>query len=166
MTHEEKVKIFREIEMEYLIEDARNHTENAYDPSNPMSLCCECMTDEDFAALAEIFQDNHDCNIADNQQWEAIIENYINQEMIWRRPECKIARYYEQYKKDWFDENITPDVMRKARENYDNRGEDDKDLSFENYVEKYGYPSADRFARIDEFMDTYLEDYMEESEDE
>lgn len=75
MTATMKERIYREVELSYLTQDAENHCSDyleRYDIrlSTPLNQ-------SDYKWLAETFRDEHDCNIADNDLWENIIEEYI-----------------------------------------------------------------------------------------
>lgn len=53
---------------QYRIEDAKRHCEDlGYDNLNS----------DDFENIADTFLNNYDCNIAENAQFENIIENYV-----------------------------------------------------------------------------------------
>lgn len=68
--------IYRAEELEYTIQDAVNHVDD-YISENEFVLTDEEWEQVDYNYLAEKFLDNHDCNIADNDQWEYIVENHI-----------------------------------------------------------------------------------------
>ena len=66
--YETDEEIFRRIQKQYRIEDAERHCEDlGYDNLNS----------DDFENIADIFLNNYDCNIAENTQFENIIENYV-----------------------------------------------------------------------------------------
>ena len=66
--YETDEKVFRRIQKQYRIEDAERHCEDlGYDNLNS----------DDFENIADIFLNNYDCNIAENTQFESIIENYV-----------------------------------------------------------------------------------------
>lgn len=66
--YETDEEIFRRIQKQYRIEDAKRHCEDlGYDNLNS----------DDFENIAEAFLNNYDCNISENTQFENIIENYV-----------------------------------------------------------------------------------------
>lgn len=73
--------IYREVLHEYHVMDAIMHVALYLENNEDVDPLVKKM-DFDFDYLAEMFEENHDCNIADNDQWQNIIEEYIraNQE--------------------------------------------------------------------------------------
>lgn len=66
--HKTDEEIFSCIQKQYRIEDAKRHCEDlGYDNLNS----------DDFENIADTFLNNYDCNIAENAQFENIIENYV-----------------------------------------------------------------------------------------
>lgn len=66
--YETDEEIFRRIQKQYRIEDAKRHCEDlGYDNLNS----------DDFENIADTFLNNYDCNIAENAQFENIIKNYV-----------------------------------------------------------------------------------------
>lgn len=66
--YETDEEIFRRIQKQYRIEDAKMHCEDlGYDNLNS----------DDYENIADTFLNNYDCNIAENTQFENIIENYV-----------------------------------------------------------------------------------------
>lgn len=66
--YETDEEIFRRIQKQYRIEDAKSHCEDlGYDNLNT----------DDFENIADTFLNNYDCNIAENAQFENIIFNYV-----------------------------------------------------------------------------------------
>lgn len=66
--YETDEEIFRRIQKQYRIEDAKRHCEDlGYDNLNS----------DDFENIADTFLNNYDCNIAEKAQFENIIENYV-----------------------------------------------------------------------------------------
>ena len=66
--YETDEEIFRRIQKQYRIEDAKMHCEDlGYDNLNS----------DDYENIADTFLNNYDCNIAENTQFESIIENYV-----------------------------------------------------------------------------------------
>ena len=86
LSAQRKEAIYREVEMQYLTQDAKNHITDRIeqvedDLENETSLLeykrLKSLDDSDYACLAEYFRDDHDCNIADNVQWDNLIDEYI-----------------------------------------------------------------------------------------
>lgn len=66
--YETDEKVFRRIQKQYRIEDAKMHCEDlGYDNLNS----------DDYENIADTFLNNYDCNIAENTQFENIIKNYV-----------------------------------------------------------------------------------------
>lgn len=66
--YETDEEIFRRIQKQYRIEDAKRHCEDlGYDNLNS----------DDFENIADTFLNTYDCNISENTQFENIIENYV-----------------------------------------------------------------------------------------
>lgn len=73
LTKMSREKIYREVLHEYFIEDAENQFEyymqiNGIDASE---------YEPDYDCLASLFEEWHDCNIADNDLWYTIIDDYV-----------------------------------------------------------------------------------------
>ena len=78
-------EIYREVLHEYHVEDAVSQVEQYLDyftEVDPKTF--DGVFDYDY--LATIFEENHDCNIADNVQWLEIIETYIRENDIILEP--------------------------------------------------------------------------------
>lgn len=92
MTSEERMAIYREIEHDFYMEDAVSQIE-AY-------LGAEGVDSEDFIEsfdvdyLADVFAKKHDSNVADNDQWQALIREYIKANEI---------NLHDKRKKQWFE---------------------------------------------------------------
>ena len=70
--------IYREVQHELYMEDAARHVEDYLSWSkecNGIMISPEITFDYD--ELARAFEENHDCNIADNDQWDHIIDSYV-----------------------------------------------------------------------------------------
>lgn len=70
--------IYREVQHELYMEDAARHVEDYLSWSkecNGIMINPEITFDYD--ELARAFEENHDCNIADNDQWDHIIDSYV-----------------------------------------------------------------------------------------
>ena len=56
-------------------EDAKAHTEVLlHDDQNRL----EHLTEEDYDTMAASYEENHDANRSDNEQWDQIIWNHLN----------------------------------------------------------------------------------------
>lgn len=80
LTAEEKRKIYEELRLEYRTEDAKCHCEDFlsneyYDESDKELI--RHFDETDYQNIAEIFLDNNDCNVAENDRFGAIISDYI-----------------------------------------------------------------------------------------
>lgn len=67
--------IYREVQREYHIQDAMWHVSNYLERHNIDIDANEMNFDFDY--MAEMFEENHDCNVADNDQWDCIVREYI-----------------------------------------------------------------------------------------
>ena len=70
MTHEEKLAIYREIEHEFLLEDAGYWAD---------SFCEDfgCNKDQfDLEELVDLFEERRDCNVAENDTWQSVMAYY------------------------------------------------------------------------------------------
>lgn len=70
-TPENLEKAFRIQDRKYHIYDAIYHCDELY-PDIEFS-------DEEYDLLAEKFEDEHDCNVADNDTWDNVIKEYVRQ---------------------------------------------------------------------------------------
>lgn len=68
---------YRHQQHKYHIEDARINTAD-YLQDDTTNIIIS-ITEDDYDVMATLFEDHHDCNIADNDQWHNIISNYIKQ---------------------------------------------------------------------------------------
>lgn len=68
--------MYREKEREYHVEDAFIQIERYLD-ENEISLDDAAIEGFDVDYLAQLFEENHDCNIADNDLWQDLISQYI-----------------------------------------------------------------------------------------
>lgn len=68
-------QIFREVQHEYYVEDAIRQVNDFLEIENVDPTIFEGTFDYEY--LAETFAENHDCNVADNDAWRALIEEYI-----------------------------------------------------------------------------------------
>lgn len=72
MTSEER-KIFRKVLREYLTEDAENHVAEYLEAHDIDPASVEVGYDY----LVDRFEDEQDCNIAENIVWDRIVEEYF-----------------------------------------------------------------------------------------
>lgn len=72
-----KETIYREIEHQYRLSDARNQYDEYIENTDDESV--REFDDADFEILTERFDDAFDCNISENNTWYTIIENYISE---------------------------------------------------------------------------------------
>ncbi len=81
LTESEKREVYEQKQREYFIEDAesqyREWSESHSDITQYSSL-----TKQDFTLLAERYDREHDCNIADNVQWQNLIFHYMKENNI------------------------------------------------------------------------------------
>lgn len=90
LTPEEREQVYLEVELSHLVEDAEQQVANLIELGFSKREYRErdidylrwvkyhSLEQEDFVALAKIFQDEHDCNYADNDQWATLIEDYVD----------------------------------------------------------------------------------------
>lgn len=110
LSAEERLTIYNEVDLQFNMQDARNHAKDImeqynwsddwcdYDNESLMVIfCLNCLTDDDFKYLADEFRINHDCNVADNEQWEDLVRDYISRDIM-EEPRCKISGLYAKYK--------------------------------------------------------------------
>lgn len=71
LTAAELETAYRERHMQYLVEDAKHRSEDCLDQDY-----LDSMDEADYEIIAEMFDNEHDCNIADNDQWYHIIKRY------------------------------------------------------------------------------------------
>lgn len=62
----------------YHIQDAKRQVSEYLDNNSKLQLTEE-LTETDYDILATLFEENHDCNVADNIQWYNLVETYIKQ---------------------------------------------------------------------------------------
>ena len=72
---QEKERIYREVQRKYHIQDAKQQVET-YLESNDITPATISF---DYEYLAEQFEEEKDCNIADNDLWNKIIEDYVQE---------------------------------------------------------------------------------------
>lgn len=71
--------IYRRILNDYQTEDAKRHINDLTDSEDDMSEALSSLTDTDIQEIVNRYDENHDCNIPDNDQWRNTIKNYINE---------------------------------------------------------------------------------------
>lgn len=160
MTHEEKVEIFREIQREYHTEDAHRHVEEIIEFSDmsAFTITLEYLTDDDYGKMVSLFEDNYDCNISENDQWDNLIKDYVDMNGLIFDKDREVYKRYEKYKDEWVNSHISPEIMAETEDNYDCRSYEDKDINFKEYVEKYGFADGSLYACFEEFIDNELID--------
>ena len=67
MSRLQKHLIYKEMELQYAISDCRKHLNDRGFYSVPETTVVE---------MAKEYLENHDCNVADNDQWEALVKSY------------------------------------------------------------------------------------------
>jgi len=72
----DRYEIFREVQHEFFVMDAVNHVDDYLEARGIDPTKFTGKFDYDY--LAEVFSENHDCNVADNLLWEDIIQAYVN----------------------------------------------------------------------------------------
>ena len=73
-------EIYKEKELAYLIQDAENHCDEYLESNNDSNVKI-VFNNDDYEALAKLFLDKKDCNVADNETWACIIQEYIKNMM-------------------------------------------------------------------------------------
>lgn len=68
--------IYRKVKHEFYVEDAKAQVEYYLD-GNITSDLDTYMNDFDYEYLADVFADEKDCEVADNDKWQAIITDYV-----------------------------------------------------------------------------------------
>lgn len=62
--------VYRKVELEYRMDDAKNHVEYAgYDPDG--------FSETDYEEMAQLFAKRCDCDIDENSTWESVVKEYI-----------------------------------------------------------------------------------------
>jgi len=69
LTDEQIEAIYRMQRNAYQLMDVKAHCEDY--------TLDEVPTDDDYQGMVNMFNDKHDCNIAENDLWEAAIETYL-----------------------------------------------------------------------------------------
>jgi hypothetical protein len=69
LTNEELLQAYDEVRKNYLIEDAKTHTENLNINLN----------DKDIYNLVSLFEEKHNCNSTENDTWDLVIDLYIKE---------------------------------------------------------------------------------------
>ena len=69
-------EIFRKVQHEHHIEDAVEQANRYVEDHYTQAELNERQINFDYDYLADVFEKRHDCNIADNDQWQEIIAEY------------------------------------------------------------------------------------------
>lgn len=77
MNATEKELIYREVTLQYTIEDAKQHTADYMEFSE---INCD-LSVGDYEQMANLFLLGHDCNLSDNMQWDNIVANYLKEKL-------------------------------------------------------------------------------------
>lgn len=72
---------------------------------------------------------------------------------------------YQKYKEEWIKEHISDTEMAATQAAYEN-DEESKFMTFEEYVEEYGFANGMIYASFDEFLDEEYEEYEDEEDEE
>ena len=73
MTNEE---IFRTVQHTYHVQDAEEQVKDFIERNFASEELKKLEMTFDYDHLATLFEEQHDCNIADNDQWQMLIEEY------------------------------------------------------------------------------------------
>ncbi len=85
MKNKTRYDIYREVQHELYMEDAARHVEDYLSwASTSDSIALPTGLTFDYDELATAFEENHDCNISDNDQWDQIIDSYVQRKEIER----------------------------------------------------------------------------------
>lgn len=86
LTREQLELAYRKRERMYHIEDAKQHV-------NDYKQWCDLegleIPEGDYEVMAEQFEEQHDCEVADNRIWESIVQEYIDE--MRRKNGCQTA---------------------------------------------------------------------------
>lgn len=82
--HDEET-IFRKVQHDYFVEDAKAQVEQYLWLesliSDSVSDPDDYVDDFDYDYLADVFADEKDCNVADNDVWQTIIADYVKNDL-------------------------------------------------------------------------------------
>lgn len=106
--------IYREVQHELYMEDAVRHVEDYLSwvsESDSIELAAGLTFDYD--ELATVFEENHDCNISDNDQWDHIIDSYVQRKEI---EQSKVISGKNSLRQIWGKEKSPPGRDLKGKE--------------------------------------------------
>ena len=115
-TMEQKTRydIYREVQHELYMEDAARHVEEYLSwASESDSIVMPTDLTFDYDELATAFEENHDCNIADNGQWDQIIDSYVQRK---EREQSKVISGKNSLKQNWGKVKSPPGRIMKDKE--------------------------------------------------
>lgn len=75
LTPEEKEETFREVDMNYMEEDAESHCEDFNQWHNRNIK----FTSQDYSIIANRYSDRQDCEIPENAMYQQIVEDYVEE---------------------------------------------------------------------------------------
>ena len=71
--------VYKEVEFQYRVEDAKSHLHDYIEDENKYNAVVNSGLPE---VIAERFLDSHDCNAAENDQFEIIIEDLLRKKEV------------------------------------------------------------------------------------
>lgn len=74
--------------------------------------------------------------------------------------EVKQVEAYEKYKDAWIKEHISDEEMTATEAAYEN-DEEAKDMTFDEYVQEFGFANGEVYASFDEFLHNEYEEFLE-----
>lgn len=166
LTHEQKVAIYDEIQHEYDMQDARNYIDDILEYDNGVishvkMIILRSVSEEDISKIADTYREAHDCNCPDNDQWKNIVDEYINEKYESLSDDERFVEMYEKYKSVWIEEHVGEQLMNETRKAYEEREEEDRNMSFEEYVDEYGFANGFIYSCFKEFLDSDADDCIE-----
>ena len=76
LTPEAEEEIFRKVLHQYYVEDAAAQAAQYVEYHYTQAELDEHPISFDYDYLADLFEERHDCNVADNDQWQSLIAEY------------------------------------------------------------------------------------------
>ena len=67
--------VYRKVQREYRTEDIKAHVEDMYGEDK-----AETLSDELIGRMLDMYEHDHDCNIAENDMWERVIRNALEED--------------------------------------------------------------------------------------
>ena len=67
--------VYRKVQRDYRTEDIEAHVEDMYGEDR-----AEALSDELIGRMLDRYEDEHDCNIAENDTWESVIRNVLEED--------------------------------------------------------------------------------------